>query len=83
MAPLAPMVGTIDCGFIAIWPSAAATPQKQIEDDEAPVSAAVFDVVAEDPQVPHVPDDVRPAAVQEHRRDERRQVEVGRHDAVA
>src|SRR5205823_6447710 len=53
-------------------------PAEQIEDDEASVAEAIFDVVAENPEVPHVPDDVHPAAVEEHRRDERRRGEVGR-----
>ena len=28
---------------------------------------AVLDIVAENPEVPHVPDQVQPAAMQEHR----------------
>ena len=43
---------------------------EQIEDDEAHVPHRVLDVVAEDPQEPHVADQVHPAAVHEHRRDD-------------
>ena len=39
---------------------------EQVEDQVAHVPEAVLDVVAEDPEVEHVPDDVGPAAVQEH-----------------
>ena len=35
------------------------------------VADAVFDVVTEDPQHPHVSDDVKPSAVEKHGRDER------------
>ena len=40
---------------------------QQVEREEAPVAHAVFDVVAEDPEIEHVPADVQEAAVKEHR----------------
>ena len=46
-------------------------PGQQIEDEKAAASHALLDVVAEDPQGPHVADDVHEAAVQEHAGDER------------
>ena len=60
-----------------------------------PRSHALLDVVSEDPESPHVPDDVHPAAVEEHAGQERpvvvdgepcplrpRRVAIaGRHDA--
>src|SRR5215831_3133219 len=39
----------------------------QEEDQEPAMSQRIFDVVAEDPQVEHVPTEVQEAAVQEHR----------------
>ena len=44
---------------------------------------AIFDVVAEDPEEEHVAEEVPPAAVQEHRREDGEPVEPRRHDAVA
>ena len=44
---------------------------EQIKEQEAQRSHSVFDVVAEDPQRPHVADEVRPAAMEEHAGDER------------
>ena len=41
-----------------------------VEQDEPDVSHHVFDVVAEDPQVQHVADQVHPATVEEHARDQ-------------
>src|SRR3972149_251069 len=38
----------------------------QVEDDEPDSAEDVLDVVAEDPEEPHVPDQVEPAAVHEH-----------------
>ena len=40
---------------------------EQVEDDEAHMPHRVLDVVAEEPEEPHVADQVHPAAVQEHR----------------
>ena len=82
MAPLAPMVGSVEFGIHRDLAERRRDAAEQVEHDEAAVADAVLDVVAEDPQVPHVADDVRPAAVQEHRRHERRQMKVRRHDAV-
>jgi hypothetical protein len=44
---------------------------QKIEYEEGEMSQAVLDVVAKNPQVPHVADDVQPAAVQKHGREER------------
>ena len=55
---------------------------QQIEDDEAHVAEAIFDVVAEDPQEEHVAEKVPPAGVQEHRREDAEHVEPRRDDAV-
>src|SRR5206468_1951635 len=44
---------------------------EQVEGDEAGPPEPILDVVAEDPQVEHVADQVDPAAVQEHARDDR------------
>ena len=43
---------------------------------------AVLDVVAEDPQVDHVPEDVHPAAVEELAREDRRPPEPRRDQRV-
>ena len=43
-------------------------PRKQIEDHEFRGAHHVFDVVAEDPKVQHIAEQVHPAAVQEHTR---------------
>src|SRR5437868_10250401 len=40
--------------------------REEVEDQEAARSHAILDVVAEDPEHPHVADDVGPAAVKEH-----------------
>src|SRR5215472_11475913 len=48
-------------------------PGQQIEQQEAQVTEAVFHVVAEDPKVEHVPSDVSPASVQEHRAKQRKE----------
>src|SRR6185503_651139 len=45
---------------------------EEIKEDEAERAERVLDVVAEDPEKPHVSDQVQPSAVQEHRREERR-----------
>ena len=39
---------------------------EDIEDDETAMAHHVLDVVAEDPEVQHVPDQVHPASVEEH-----------------
>ncbi len=46
-------------------------PADEVEEDEPRPRHRVLDVVAEDPQVPHVEDQVQPAAVHEHRREQR------------
>src|SRR5439155_9394202 len=45
-------------------------PTKDVEDQVGSTPQAILDVIAEDPEIDHVPDDVQPAAVQEHVGDE-------------
>jgi len=47
-----------------------AEPAQQIEYEIVEVAQPVFDVVTEDPQIPHVPNEVQPAGVQKHRSEE-------------
>ena len=59
---------------------------QQIEHQEARPRHRVFDVVAEQPQEPHVADQVHPAAVHEHRREDVRVLRsrIGHaHQAIA
>ena len=42
---------------------------QQVEHQKAAVSQPVFDVVAKDPEIPHVADQMEPATMQEHGRD--------------
>src|SRR5207253_9912397 len=44
---------------------------EQIKQKVSEMAQAVFNVVAENPQVPHVADQVQPAAMQEHRGEKR------------
>jgi hypothetical protein len=69
---------------------------QEVEQDETDVPQPVLDIVPEDPEIQHVADDVHPAAMHEHRGQDRqlgrdagkvrRQAVVaeqhGRHDAV-
>src|SRR4051794_27897833 len=67
---------------------------RQVKDEKQRPPHAVLDVVAEDPEIEHVPEQVEPAAVQEHARDHaehrrggdvpgpQRRGDVRRHDAV-
>ena len=43
---------------------------EEVEEQERQTAEGVFDVIAEDPEVQHVPEHVQPAAVQELMRDE-------------
>ena len=43
---------------------------EQVKYKVGEMAEPVFDVVAENPQVPHVADQVQPASMQEHRREE-------------
>jgi len=45
--------------------------RQQIEKKKTPMAHAVLDIVAENPEVQHVADEMQPAAVQEHVGDER------------
>ena len=72
IAPDAPTVGTGDAGCASTCARGGDQAAQQIEAQEAPRPHAVFDVVAEHPEEERVPEDVPPAAVQEHR-DERRE----------
>jgi hypothetical protein len=74
--------------------NACAQSAENIKYEVREVPQTIFDVVAEYPQVPHVPDQVEPAAVQKHRREKRnhqdRQLQMAfrpgeyscRHDAI-
>jgi hypothetical protein len=53
----------------------------EIENHESGMPEAVLDVVAEYPEVEHVAEQVQPPLVDEHAREERCHVEVGRNDA--
>ena len=58
-------------------------PAQQIEDGVTHVAHPIFDVVAEDPEVEHVPQQVGPAAVQEHAEEHATaegRIERGGHD---
>src|SRR5262249_20782396 len=43
---------------------------EQVEQDKTPLAQHVLDIVAEDPQVEHVPTDMEPVGVQEHGRED-------------
>src|SRR5439155_17759105 len=45
-------------------------PAEKIEKQKSDRSHSIFNVVAEDPKCPHIPDDVQPTAVQKHAREE-------------
>jgi hypothetical protein len=47
---------------------------RDIEQQESPTAKAIRDIVPEDPQVPQVADEVKPAAMKKHVREERRPV---------
>ena len=66
MAPDAPTIGTSDVGSVSVCAAAAQTPPEQIKGEVAPVPHRVLDVVAEDPEKEHVPEQVAPARVHEH-----------------
>jgi len=61
IAPDAPICGMALCGEMAVCVAVAMRPQQEIEHEEPPVSHSVLHVVAEDPQVEHVPQDVEQA----------------------
>ena len=71
MAPEAPTVGTTESGLVYQWTDPRDQAARQVEQGEPERAHAVLDVVAEDPQRPHVADDVEPAAVEEHAGQER------------
>jgi hypothetical protein len=53
---------------------ASGQPAQQIKTQKASTAHTVFYIIAEDPQGPHVPNDVHPATMEKHRR---QQGEVG------
>ena len=72
IAPLAPTVGMLAA---AVPAKCSVTPRlrerggeagREVEDEEADAAHHVLDVVAEDPEEEHVPEQVQPARVQEH-----------------
>src|SRR5436189_3764013 len=58
---IAPEAPTIGDGETRPCPIAATMPQ-QVEDQVRRAPEAVFDVIAEDPEIEHVPENVQPAA---------------------
>jgi len=61
------------CRVQAIVGDVAEQPAQHVEDQVADVPQTILHVVPEDPQVPHVADEVKPPAVQEHGREERQE----------
>ena len=47
---------------------ASGKPTKQIKTEKANPAHTVFHIIAKDPEGPHIPDDVHPATMQKHRR---------------
>ena len=60
---------------MATWVRPASAPPDQVERQEAGPAEAILDVVAEDPQVEHVAEQVEPAAVQELAGHQRRRLD--------
>ena len=67
IAPEAPTIGTIEVGLRNDLGKRREQSAKQIEDDEPPASHGIFDVVAEEPEEPHIPQQVHPGAMKKHR----------------
>ena len=60
--------------------AAAGSAAQQIKDHEAAMAHRILDVIAEDPQEPHIAEQMHPATVQEHVGEHRRPVAaVGDH----
>src|SRR5688572_9320434 len=55
---------------------------EQIEHQVFAVAKHILDIVAVDPEEPHVADEVHPAAMEEHGSDQRRQFEARGHHGV-
>src|SRR5215510_1249061 len=47
---------------------ASGKPTQQIKTEKARTAHAVFNIVTKDPEGPHIPDNVHPATMQKHRR---------------
>jgi len=47
---------------------ASGKPTEQIKAEEASSAHTIFHIITKDPEGPHIPDDVHPAAMQKHRR---------------
>ena len=71
MAPLAPTIGTVELRVRNGLRQRRRDSAYDVEQGEATVPHGVLDVVAEDPEIEHVADQVHPAAVQEHGREHR------------
>ena len=69
MAPEAPTIGTIESGLATTWLRARRDTAKQVKHQEARARHRILNVVAKEPEKPHVADQVHPAAVKEHRRE--------------
>ncbi len=59
--------GDFDVGIDCRVDSAGAESCQKVEERKTPVAQAILHVIAENPQVPHVSDQMQPSAVQEHR----------------
>ena len=70
-APLAPTTGMSDCGPDDPKHERRHHAPQQIEREIHEMPQAIFNVVAEDPQHPHIHQQMHPPAVQEHRREKR------------
>ena len=68
MAPLAPTVGTREERIEDNMQDASGKPTEQIKTEKANPAHTVFHIIAKDPEGPHIPDDVHPATMQKHRR---------------
>ena len=66
MAPLAPIVGTVDAQLAQRWANPGSPAAQEVEQKKPDRAHAVFHVVAEDVEEPHVSEDVQEPAVKEH-----------------
>ena len=76
MAPEAPTIGMAESGSARTWAKRRCNAAQQIEREKARTRHRIFDVVAEEPEEPHVPDEMHPPAVEKHRREDVRSTDV-------
>ena len=77
MAPDAPRLGIADVGPSIPWTTPPTRPVGEVGAEVAEPPEPGLDVVAEDPQEQHVPEQVHPRAVEEHARERREERRVG------